>query len=209
MICMWCGTTTIRNRDRYCSVICRQIYNFGDIRIRCETCGELIPRRNFKYDRRFCSRGCMKKGFTGEKNPFAGHTPSVEHREAIRQSNFARQVLNGNPFSGKSHSDESLTKMRSSRKDVSGPNNPNWKGGTSNPKWRYPWKYRKARGIVRIRDGFQCVHCGEDGSKSRLETHHRDGNIRNNSPSNLETCCARCHTGLFGRGFIRPTVIGG
>ena len=31
------------------------------------------------------------------------------------------------------------------------------------------------------------------GAKERLQAHHIDGNVRNNSPSNIQTLCVSCH----------------
>ena len=39
-------------------------------------------------------------------------------------------------------------------------------------------------------------NCEECGTVSQLGLHHRDENRRNNSPDNLRTLCAACHTRL-------------
>ena len=38
-----------------------------------------------------------------------------------------------------------------------------------------------------------CEKCGHDGSQSRLDVHHRNGNKRDQSLSNLAVFCHRCH----------------
>lgn len=39
-----------------------------------------------------------------------------------------------------------------------------------------------------------CERCGWEAEESRqLDVHHRDGNRKNNDPSNLETLCPPCH----------------
>lgn len=42
-------------------------------------------------------------------------------------------------------------------------------------------------------------YCAICGSTERLQVHHWDKNIRNNSPENLETLCATCHMKLHWR----------
>jgi 5-methylcytosine-specific restriction endonuclease McrA len=37
-----------------------------------------------------------------------------------------------------------------------------------------------------------CIVCGEP-MKNTLDTHHLDGNRKNNDPDNLVTVCASCH----------------
>jgi 5-methylcytosine-specific restriction endonuclease McrA len=49
------------------------------------------------------------------------------------------------------------------------------------------------------RDGNRCVACGITEGRHRelygsgLQVHHRDGDPRNNDPTNLETRCRSCH----------------
>jgi hypothetical protein len=38
-----------------------------------------------------------------------------------------------------------------------------------------------------------CERCGHDGSRYRLDVHHRDGNPYHNDPANLEVLCRSCH----------------
>jgi 5-methylcytosine-specific restriction endonuclease McrA len=47
----------------------------------------------------------------------------------------------------------------------------------------YLWRARKLR-------GSKCQDCGRT---DRLHIHHKDGDVTNNSPENLETLCTFCH----------------
>ena len=39
-----------------------------------------------------------------------------------------------------------------------------------------------------------CERCGfEAEHRCQLDVHHRDGDLENNAPDNLETLCANCH----------------
>lgn len=61
-----------------------------------------------------------------------------------------------------------------------------------NPQARYHGLSCKA--AKRLRDAIgHCEKCGHDGSESRLDIHHRDGNKRNQSLANLIVLCHRCH----------------
>ena len=51
-----------------------------------------------------------------------------------------------------------------------------------------------ADGARRLREAMgQCESCGGDGAESRLDVHHRNGDKRDQSLSNLEVLCHRCH----------------
>ena len=43
---------------------------------------------------------------------------------------------------------------------------------------------------------FRSSSCGRCGATANLAIHHKDGDWRNNDPSNLETLCGSCHTAL-------------
>lgn len=51
------------------------------------------------------------------------------------------------------------------------------------------WRKRKAI----VEEVGRCERCGDDGTGSRLGTHHKDRNKRNHARSNLEVICNSCH----------------
>ena len=59
-----------------------------------------------------------------------------------------------------------------------------------------PSPYERIK-LKRLYDGFKkdfCERCDFKAEHScQLDVHHRDGDKRNNQPSNLETLCANCH----------------
>lgn len=61
-----------------------------------------------------------------------------------------------------------------------------------NPSARYHGLSAKAAKALREAVG-RCEKCGHDGSESRLDIHHRDGNKQNQSLANLAVLCHRCH----------------
>lgn len=51
-----------------------------------------------------------------------------------------------------------------------------------------------ARGARRLREALRhCENCNHDGSTSRLDVHHRNGNKHDQSLENLTVLCHRCH----------------
>ena len=50
------------------------------------------------------------------------------------------------------------------------------------------------RGARALRESLgRCERCGHDGSESRLDVHHRNGDKRDQSLGNLTVLCHRCH----------------
>jgi len=61
-----------------------------------------------------------------------------------------------------------------------------------NPSARYHGL--SAKGARRLREALgRCEACGGDGSDSRLDVHHRNGDKQDQSLSNLAVLCHRCH----------------
>jgi 5-methylcytosine-specific restriction endonuclease McrA len=49
-------------------------------------------------------------------------------------------------------------------------------------------------------------NCERCGTTDRLHVHHRDGNITNNDPANLETLCVLCHNRHHFAGVSRTAI---
>ena len=47
--------------------------------------------------------------------------------------------------------------------------------------------------LMKRAEKYRGNQCGECRSKENLQTHHMDGDLNNNNPSNLKTLCASCH----------------
>jgi len=43
---------------------------------------------------------------------------------------------------------------------------------------------------------FRLLSCEMCGSEQNLDAHHKDGNIKNNTPENIQTLCHSCHMKL-------------
>lgn len=76
-----------------------------------------------------------------------------------------------------------------------GPNSHKWQGGV-NPYSGMNWN-ELARAL-KEQAGHTCQQCGKRPKPRALDVHHRDGNRRNNEPSNLIVLCRSCHNRAHG-----------
>lgn len=94
--------------------------------------------------------------------------------------------------------------IKCTRSDNTGEKSPSFKHGLTctrtNPhNSRF---FQRARPIVKERDGFQCVVCGD--GKSTLDVHHINHDPKCNDVTNLVTLCGSCHNkhhSFCGRGY--------
>lgn len=113
-----------------------------------------------KKGRKYCSIACMGQAYKGRKF-------SPEHK---RNLSIARKKA-GNAWAiGKNHSKETLEKLRETHRKksllISGPLNPNWKGGKRGIKTliRDGWKYKDWKRKVLERDLHTCQLCNLQGT---------------------------------------------
>jgi hypothetical protein len=83
--------------------------------------------------------------------------------------------------------------------------NPEWEGqpdekifvntvGVTSRKRDEPLGFSETELRVKIRDGWQCVHCGNPHS---LRVHHKKG-MKSHAMKDLETVCLDCHKSIHG-----------
>jgi len=129
----------------------------------------------------------MKEHWKKHKHPKKGK--KIPHPEdcgcPFCRASRGELVGEGNPFYGKTHSEE----YRKWRSDFQlGENNPNWNGGSSYEK--YPPEFNPIlKRKIRKRDGQKCAVCGKRGR----HVHHIDYDKYNCDESNLITLCGLCH----------------
>ena len=85
------------------------------------------------------------------------------------------------------------------RRDWTGEDNPNWKGGLKNRQGRLTNYLRKK--IIEER-GARCENCGFDNYKECIEVHHIIPAAKGgtNNPKNLIVLCSICHRYLHATG---------
>jgi len=137
----------------------------------CPECGnefDSIHGRNIHYG---SSHGELPEELK-EENDDPPTTPEFteEHREKLSES----QQGENNSMYGR-------------RQDE----HPRWSGGDeSRPR---DIDRQKHHDHIRERDDFTCQDCGEEEGSQKLDIHHIDGDIENESEGNLVTLCRSCH----------------
>lgn len=114
--CVRCGEELNYDQSRYCSRECVAEDKKKRVDISCKNCGsEFETQVCLKDSKKYCSKDCMSedisKRFSGEGNPFHGKTHSQEFREKISE------IMEGH------------TPWNKNQDFMKGPDNPNWKGG--------------------------------------------------------------------------------
>lgn len=153
---------------------------------RCSSCGE------WKLPSEFEKKQCRWDGRTGVC------------KECLNARRRARYVKRGRPSKrGRYHMtpEGSAAIARSVRARMTGPKNPNWKGGVTQQGWRQTPEYRRWRNRVFRRDHYRCRLCG-DAEDHNLTAHHIEPaeqypNLRYDLANGL-TVCELCHSQIHG-----------
>ncbi len=93
----------------------------------------------------------------------------------------------------------SVAGKKAASRGLDGPNNPNWRGGTTvgRHKLMASKKYKDWRKAVYERDGYRCVDCGTPGTGKNLNADHIEPySLRPDlvlEVSNGRTLCIDCH----------------
>jgi len=75
----------------------------------CSICGVVFTHKDKRQ--KYCNRQCYNKRLKGNGNPFAGKTHSKETVGKIREKLIGKMVGDKNPFYGKQHDKETLDKI--------------------------------------------------------------------------------------------------
>jgi hypothetical protein len=129
--------------------------------VRCDRCGKEIyrlPYRLKKSKHYFCSQECSGIASKGRPSPKKGmkYSPlSAEHKRKISKA------LRGKKY----HRIKPPWNKGKICLQLSGKNNPAWKGGKTmlSLRIRHSFQYRQWRSDVFMRDDFTCQECGVKG----------------------------------------------
>lgn len=164
----------VNGRKKYCSRKCSQDHQslLGNTEITCVICGKKRMVVNSQLSRAsYCSRKCHDNSQIGSKGYWFGKKRTLEQMGNAVKTMFK----NG---------------------QMSGSNNPSWKGGITQTNWseRHLWKYQVWRKEVIKRDNYQCIWCE---SKENLTVDHikpfsKYPELRTNI-DNGRTLCRSCH----------------
>jgi endogenous inhibitor of DNA gyrase (YacG/DUF329 family) len=168
----------------------------GKKQIICETCGKklIVWDYEIRNGRKFCGRKCKRHSLSTKekirKKILGTHTHTQEWKEELRQKMIGNQFgfKKGRPsvFRGKK------------RKNLSGENHWNWKGGTSpiNQKIRQSLEYKLWEGSVLGKDNYLCQKCSENRINKLVAHHIRDFaeviELRTSIENGI-TFCRTCH----------------
>lgn len=94
-------------------------------------------------------------------------------------------------FYGKKHSNDTIKKMR---KNNTGKNNPNWKGGISCEPYCQVWADKEYKDSIKERDGYKCLNPECNKKSDRLLLHHINYIKKDCRPTNLITICQSCNS---------------
>ncbi len=156
---------------------------------------------------------CQYENMKGKNNFMYGRKHTEEIRKKMSEARKGKYVGENNPFYGKTHSDESKIKISENHADISGENNPNWKGGISPERQKdaATSEYKLWRNQVFERDEFTCRTC-DDNKGGNLQAHHIlpwgkfNGLIKYNT-SNGITLCKTCHMFFKGKEVAYANVL--
>lgn len=169
----------------------------GKKQIICKTCGKqfIVWDYEVRYGRRFCSRKC--KRYSEEvkekirKKKLGTHVHTQEWKEELREK------MKGNTF-GFQKGKSSVFKGKK-RKNLSGENHWNWKGGISpeRNKIRRSLEYKLWEDSVSSKDNHICQKCGENRI-SKLVAHHiqnfsQHPELRFAIDNEITFCRKKCH----------------
>ena len=156
----------------------------------CKSCCKIgikhTKEQNELQSKRMSGKNNPMYGQTGEKSPFYGKHHSEETKRKMSKSS-----------EGKPKSQAHCRHIKESRRDISGSNNPNWRGGATSKGilFRMSKIYKDWRSLVFKRDNYICQECGQWGGK--LNVHHilpyRDHSEFGLNINNGITLCEKCH----------------
>lgn len=163
----------------------------------CPICKKEFSSR-VSAKRKYCSRKCYKVGYSkimkGRKAWNKGLTKEDPRVRKIIESRIGISP----PIKGKTYEEyygkEKARQLKENHsKILKGKfireKNPFWKGDKATSKGAYHQRARTyKKGYCEI-----CKKMKHEIKNGRLEVHHKDGDIKNNNPKNLQTLCNRCH----------------
>jgi len=228
--CYWCGKTlhrppwyAKREQRHFCDNKCRgtwqktqtsenaRAYKAAKVSVQCSQCGKRIKRDPDKIRRNehfFCDQICYdewrKVHMRDEGNPNFS-TPAIETNCALCDKPIRRKPWKIGKAKRTRHFCCPEHRTEWCKKNLIGPDSPNWKGGSVR---YYGPNWHSQKSAARKRDGYCCQVCGITQKKNRksLDVHHiipfrafnyapeeNENYLRANDLSNLISLCRNCH----------------
>ncbi len=133
--------------------------------------------------------------FSGEKHPMFGkhHSQEAKHKISIANKGKKRHTIDSKKKISKAMSGINNPMFGRERPEMTGCNNPNWKGGISNNPYCSEFLNKEFRSFITERDNNKCLNPCCEHKSDRLTIHHIDYNKRNCTPLNLICLCNSCN----------------
>jgi len=168
---------------------------------KCKYCGVLclnLPENNGSY----CSRGCSTKDRNSSLEWCLNHSKKIKGKKDSEETKKKKSEAH----LGHEVTQETRIKISESQLGIkkgplseetilkiSGPNNHNWKGGTSTESYCCLWT-KEYRDEIKERDGYKCLNPSCKNNSKRLAAHHVDYDKKNCHPNNLISICTSCNS---------------
>lgn len=237
--CVWCGGSFSRHdsqlekqKNQFCSRECKRDWQsknkqgenhpqYNRVEVECAWCGNTLKRKPSLVETRerlYCDYDCMgewrAENTSGENSPrWMGGRVTLECQYCGDAFKVKRAKADKSAFC----SYDCMGAWKKETGDVSGPNNPNWRGGYGpyyGPNWSKQRRWRREE------DDYRCQDCGMadedslDQFGAELSVHHiqpvrqfmSDSGLNHESANDLEnlvTLCMKCHAKWEGTG-LRP-----
>lgn len=165
---------------------------------KCPTCGKIIRRTAF-YCRKHAPfskkhRENISKALKGRPKPYLQGRKRPEHSQCLKNwwKNHPEEREKARVRGLVRTSDKTYLQKLSEL--LSGENNPNWKGGLAQKK--YKGFYQKLKDKIRKRDNYTCQLCGETEKELgySLSVNHINFDKTDNREENLNALCKRCNS---------------
>lgn len=140
-----------------------------------------------------------KKGLASWNKGKKGQIPwnkgktGVYSKETLKKMSIASKNRVGY-WKNKQRRVETVEKISKNHSNVSGKDNPNWKGGISCEPYCFEWSFKDFKNFIKERDGNKCLNPDCFRNVHKLCVHHIDYNKKNCELENLITLCNSCNS---------------
>lgn len=190
---VWRTPATIQPHT-YCSRACAakapRIWRVERVARPCAQCDAmmiLLPSHARRY--RFCSLACAAQSIQGAKRGKPGKRWTPDAKAKLTVSLLVK------------YQQEWSVKAENHSALMTGPGNPQWRGGRSLKGYAPGFTPALKRRIAK-RDDYRCRSCGSPRGNGTHAVHHIDGEKHDHSENNLVLLCCSCHARIHGGSLV-------
>ncbi len=168
----------------------------------CECgCKELVKKHRGKWNRYILGHHIRENNPAKQlkvrkilsEQKMGKNNPMCKYQFTEQQLNKKSEQMIGNQHA-KGYK-QSLKQRQKRALDITGPNNPQWKGGIAAEPYCDIWLDKDYKEDILARDNHTCQSplCRDNCNHLPLHRHHIDNNKKNCHPKNIVTLCASCN----------------